>query len=195
MNWLIISLVILVLILIGLATFYFFFLKNKSNPEPITSPSPEISISPKSSPAISPSDTNKTTTNVKIFLIAQNDNGKSGNLIGCGDSVVGVTKEIPATQTVLQAAFEELLKIKDKNYGESGLYNALAPSSLTFASATITDGIATVKLNGELVLSGTCEDPRIVAQLEETAKQFPTVDKVIILINGKDLKDLTDLRG
>jgi hypothetical protein len=43
---------------------------------------------------------------VKIFLVATGDNGASGKLIGCGDSLVPVTQQIVPTQGVLRAAVE-----------------------------------------------------------------------------------------
>ena len=67
---------------------------------------------------------------VKIFLIALEDNGQSGTLVGCGDSAVPVTVTIPPTQGVLRAALEKLLSAKQQFYGESGFYNALYQSDL-----------------------------------------------------------------
>lgn len=190
-NWLIIIVAILVILFLGLGAFYFFYLKNKT-----TSSSTLPTLSPSATTSASPSSLASTneSSEIKVFLIALDDNGKTGKRIGCGDSVVAVNREIPPTQAVLKAAIEELLKIKDRNYGQSGLYNALAPSNLTLESANIVDGTAVVRLKGDLVLSGTCEDPRIVAQLEETTKQFSSIKDAIIYVNGKNLKEITNLR-
>ncbi|MEK7142776.1 MAG: GerMN domain-containing protein, partial [Patescibacteria group bacterium] len=172
----------------------------KTNTSPTPSPtfaSPGITKSPTQSPspttAISPTAT--PTTTVKIFLIAKDDNGASGKLVGCGDSAVAVEREVPETKAVLRAAIEQLISIKDKSYGESGLYNALADSSLNFQSAEITDGKATIKLTGPLNLVGTCEDARIQAQLKETALQFSTVQSAEIFINDKNLDDILSQAG
>jgi len=48
---------------------------------------------------------------IKIYLIANDDNGKLGKKIGCDDSLVPVTKTIKNTATPLKSAIEELLTI------------------------------------------------------------------------------------
>ena len=70
---------------------------------------------------------------VNIFLIAVGDNGSSGKIVGCGDSLIPVQLSIPPTQGVLRAALEALLALNDQYYGESGLYNALYASDLQLA--------------------------------------------------------------
>jgi hypothetical protein len=127
---------------------------------------------------------------VKIFLVAIGDNGASGKLIGCGDSLASVTQEIVPTQGVLRAALEILLGLKQQYYGETGLYNALYQSDLTIEDLRIENGKASIHLAGRLLLGGVCDNPRVEAQLVETAKQFSTVREVEIFINGKPLKDV-----
>ena len=127
---------------------------------------------------------------VKFFLVAINDNGVSGKLIGCGDSLLPVTQEIPPTQGVLRAALEALLALQQQYYGQTGLYNALYQSKLTIEDLRIENGKATIRLTGQLLLGGVCDNPRVEAQLVETAMQFSTVKEVAIFINGKPLKDV-----
>ena len=181
-----------------------------SQPAPITLPPPTNTL-PAPSATLSLADTlspapptltavppvhSKTPTNppkttlLKIFLIAINDNGVSGKMIGCGDSAVPVNVEVPYTQGVLRAALDRLLSIKDQNYGQSGLYNALYQSRLEAGDITIQDGEAIIHLSGRLTLGGVCDNPRAQAELEETALQFSTVKKVSIFVNGVALKNL-----
>jgi hypothetical protein len=127
---------------------------------------------------------------VKVFLVAVGDNGASGKLIGCGDSLVPVTHEIVPTQGVLRAALEILLGIKTQYYGQSGLNNALYQSDLTIDDLRIDNGKASIYLAGRLLLGGVCDNPRVEAQLVEIARQFSTVKEVEIFINGKPLKDV-----
>lgn len=127
---------------------------------------------------------------VKIFLIAQDDNGKSGKKIGCNDSVVGVNVTIQPTVGVMRAAYESLLAQKSQFYGQSGLTNALYQSKLEVDGVNLKDDKATVALKGTLTLSGACDNPRVEAQLIETGKQFDNVKDVEVLINGKPLKDV-----
>lgn len=151
---------------------------------PVNTSAPPTSVPPTSAP---PSNT---TTTVNIVLIAMNDNGASGPAIGCGDSAVSVRVQVPRTQAVLRASLEKLLSLNSKDYGESGFYNALYQSNLTLDSLALADGEAVIRLKGQLVSGGVCDDPRIIAQIEHTALQFSTVDQATIYVNGTLIQDL-----
>lgn len=138
---------------------------------------------------ISPNPTAAEQT-VKIFLIALEDNGQSGPLVGCGDSVVPATVTIPRTQGVLRAALQKLLSTKEQFYGESGLYNALYQSDLELESVAIDQGKAIIHLTGTVMLGGVCDSPRFEAQIEQTALQFSTVSNVEVFINDIPLEDV-----
>jgi LysM repeat protein len=125
-------------------------------------------------------------TITRIYLISLNDGGP----LGCGDTLVPVTVEIPATRAVLRASLDKLLSLHSAYYGESGLYNALYQSQLTIDDVRIDDRVATIRLSGQVVLGGVCDTPRIQAQLEQIALQFSTVDEVNIYVNGNLLQDL-----
>lgn len=152
------------------------------------SPAPPTELPATAAPTSTP--TTGGVSSVLIFLIALEDNGVSGPLVGCGDSVVGVERSIPPTQAPLRAALNELLAIRDQYYGLSGLYNALYQADLTVGDVTIdSNGLATIHLSGTLMLGGTCDSPRAQAQLEYTALQFSTVRSVQIFINDVPLAD------
>ncbi len=153
---------------------------------PTASPTPL----PQPSAASAPTQSASAEQNVKIFLIALEDNGKSGTLVGCGDSAIPVTVTIPKTQGVLRAALEKLLSAKQQYYGESGLYNALYQSDLQVAGVTIDQGKAIIHLTGKMMLGGTCDSPRVQAQIEQTALQFSTVTDVAVFVNDVPLKDV-----
>lgn len=132
---------------------------------------------------------------VLIYLIAVGDDGQSGDLVGCGDSLVPVEVQVGSRQDVLRAAIEALLSLKDQFYGESGLYNALYQSDMQVESLTLESGKAVISLTGTVALGGECDNPRFGGQLEKTALQFSTVSEVEITINGQLLKDFLSLRG
>jgi hypothetical protein len=134
-------------------------------------------------------------TTVQVFLIAVGDNGQSGNLIGCGDSAIPVQVAIPATEGVLRAALQALFSVKDQYYGQSGLYNALYQSDIQVGTVTIESGTAIINLTGTLGLGGECDNPRVEAQIEQTAFQFPTVKRVLVFLNGRALEDVLSLKG
>src|SRR5574342_779666 len=94
-----------------------------------TAPRPQPTNSFLQLPSTPASPASTGTTRVKIFLIAIDDNGKSGKKIGCGDSVVAVERNLAATQAPLAAALTELFSIYDRTYGQSGLYNSLYQST------------------------------------------------------------------
>ena len=51
-----------------------------------------------------------------------------------------------------------------------------------------------MRLNGTLQLGGVCDNPRVKAQLEQTALQFPTVKSVKYYINDKTLDEALSLK-
>ena len=132
---------------------------------------------------------------IKLFFVAINDNGVSGKKIGCNDSIVAVDRPIPATQAPLTASLNELFSIHDKNYGQSGLYNALANANLKVDSAAVVNGKATINISGTLNLGGECDDPRVQAQIEEVALQFSTVKQVSVFLNGIPLEKALSQKG
>jgi predicted RND superfamily exporter protein len=76
---------------------------------------------------------------VKIYLIALEDEGKSGKRIATGDSAIAVAVSITAAEAKapLSAALKKLLSIKEQYYGQSGLYNSIYQSDLKVDKVTI----------------------------------------------------------
>ena len=133
---------------------------------------------------------------VKIYLVAIGDNGVSGKLIGCGDSLVPMEVTIAPTLGVLRAALNELFKLEGQQYyGQSGLYNALYQSDLAIADVAVIGSEARIFLTGTMMLGGVCDNPRFEEQLKALALQFNTVERVSIYINGEPLGDVLDLKG
>lgn len=129
---------------------------------------------------------------IDVFLIVLE--GTQGDLVGepvgCGDGVTGVPVIIPPTQGVMKAALERLFSMKDRDVkaGTYTFYNALYQSDVRLDSASVENGVATVRLSGKLVSGGVCDDPRIVAQIKKTVEQFPTVKSSKIFINNQPLE-------
>jgi hypothetical protein len=104
---------------------------------------------------------------------------------GC-DLLAPVTRSIESTQAPLTAALEELFALDQTSV--QGFYNFLANTNdtLRFDRATVENGTANIYLTGELSgLSGVCDNPRASIQIEETAKQFSTVEDIQIYLNGQ----------
>lgn len=157
---------------------------------PTRAPLPTVTLAPSRTPTVAAGK-----MSIKLFFVALDDNGKSGKKIGCNDSIVAVDRAIPTTQAPLTAALKELLSIKERNIGQSGLYNALAQATLTIDSVAVVNGKAIIQLSGTLSLGGVCDDPRAEAQLKELALQFSTVRDVSIFINGKPIEQVLSGKG
>jgi hypothetical protein len=121
---------------------------------------------------------------VNIYLISP-----GGGNVGCGDGVVSVTRRVAPTPAPLRAALTELFALKSQTFGESGLYNALYQSDIRIDRVAIVDGRAEVALSGTLRLGGVCDQPRVVAQIEATVRQFRAVTSTAITLNGAPLAD------
>lgn len=162
-------------------------------PSPTWTPVP-----PTSTPASAQATSTPGTQTVRVYLIALEDNGKSGKLVGCGDSAVpgemSVTADLTDETSMIKAALGALLSIRWTRHEASGLYNALWQSHLEVGNVSIEGGTATVHLAGAVLLAGTCDTPRFKAQIEETIRQFPSVKEVAVFINGLPLDQVLSLR-
>ncbi len=197
---------IIILMLLGGTSYWYFKIK------PIKETQTEIQATPTTTPsvtlspsAISPTPTTTTTqptttptgsvreTTVQFYMISIDDNGNSGKMIGCGDSVVSVSRRTVERGAPIEISLRELLA--EKNQYDGNLYNALYQSNLTLDSVTNDNGKAIVRLSGTVLTNGSCDDPRFEAQIEETALQFSSVNEVEVLINGINMKDIFDQSG
>ncbi|HEX7976680.1 MAG TPA: GerMN domain-containing protein [Anaerolineales bacterium] len=167
-----------------------------SSSTPSAAQTEAANLSPATPPAAGSSP-----ASLKIFLIAVDDNGKSGLAVGCGDSAV--PSDIPASlpagaqpPQAVRAALEALFSIHEQIVGQSGLYNALSQASLQVQDVQVgADGRASVSLSGQLLLGGECDDPRVKAQIEQTALGIPGVKSVSVKVNGVPLDELLSGKG
>ncbi len=125
---------------------------------------------------------------VKVFLIALDDNGRRGKKVGCNDSLVPVTRNVRAGADTLKAAVEELLAVP-REY-EGGLGNYWQGENLSVQSAVIRAGVATIRMRGNVYIAGVCDAPRIEGQIRETARQFRGVRSVNVFVNGQRLANV-----
>lgn len=126
------------------------------------------------------------TRKVKVYLVAVGDAGKTGEKIGCDDSLVAVTREVPWTRAPLKAALEELVATPREFSDKLGNY-VFGPE-LKLKSASINRGTATIRFSGAISIAGVCDAPRITEQIVRTAKQFPTVRRVKVFVGNQTLK-------
>jgi LysM repeat protein len=149
------------------------------SPQPPAGPRPPAEIPPSARPPA------PDFTRTQVFFIALANTGP-GWSAGCGGNAAPATVYLtPATEAVLRGSLEYLLSLRDPYYRNTGLYNALFRSRLTLSNLSLENGVATIRLSGQLATSGACDSARIQAQLEQTALQFSTVNQVVIFINGE----------
>ena len=128
-------------------------------------------------------------TTIKVYLVRLGDEGKTGKKIGCGDSLVATTRSIQPTTAPLTAAINELLTTPQHPAGNPPLENFWKGRNLRVVSVGILNNTATIRLAGEVFVAGICDVPRIESQIEETAKQFPTVKRVRVFIGNQTLRN------
>lgn len=99
---------------------------------------------------------------------------------------VAIQREIPKTEAVGRAALEELLEGPTEEEKGAGLFTSI-PEGAKVQSLVVENGIARVDFSEilQFQVGGSCRVAAIRAQITSTLKQFPTVDKVIISINGR----------
>lgn len=131
----------------------------------------------------------ESTREVKVYLVASGDNGKRGKKVGCDDSLVPVTRRVSDTGSPLRAALQELLSIPPEPVDNPGLQNFWKGRNLSLRSVSIQKQTATILISGEVFVAGICDEPRIVGQIEETARQFPNVKNVKVFIGKRTLAE------
>ncbi len=147
-----------------------------------------------------PVETSESTT-VELALVAMNDGVTTppSDAFGCGDTIVYVEREVSELTTVagtVQTALEELFSIDESLYGESGLYNSLAPSDVVVDSVIVNKDTVDVSLSGSMISAGSCDDPRLEEQIRATvAANLGAGYTVTILFDGEDLHEYFDMSG
>ncbi|MGH9872627.1 MAG: GerMN domain-containing protein [Pyrinomonadaceae bacterium] len=126
---------------------------------------------------------------INIYLVALEDDGKTGKKIGCDDSLIAVTRTIKKTATPLAAAIRELLLTPEHPDGSPNLENFWKGRNLKLRSVSIVNHTATIRFSGELYVAGVCDEPRIESQIDATARQFPSVKKVKVFIGNRTLAE------
>lgn len=136
--------------------------------------------------------------NIQLYFVRLEDNGQSGELIGCGDSLVAVESDLTVGDDIannLRLAYRALFEADPADLDEQGLYTAFTNADLRLESVSFNNGSAIVRLFGDYTLSGECDAPRVEAQLERIAQQFDEVNEVEIYLNDEILSDALSLEG
>jgi hypothetical protein len=105
---------------------------------------------------------------------------------GSGGKVFAVERRIPRTRAVARSALQELLRGPTAEETARDYYTSINPG-VKIQRLAIENSIAKVDFNEQLQarVAGSCRVFAIRAQITQTLKQFPSVDDVIISINGR----------
>ncbi|MFC9354195.1 GerMN domain-containing protein [Arthrobacter sp. NPDC057013] len=128
-----------------------------------------------------------------VYYVAIDDGGRSGVRFGCNDSLVAVHNTDSSITEPLQAAMSRLLSGPGAPPA-SGLYNALAASSLQYVSGYLDGTTVVVNLAGAVQPGGVCDLPRIEAQLTHTAVTAANAVRAEIYVSGVPLDEVLSLR-
>ena len=120
---------------------------------------------------------------VKVFF---NNDKFDPNLMDCS-KVYPVNRSIKPTLAVARAALEELFKGPTADERKLGYLTNIINSGVKIQKLTIVGGVAKVDFSAELerAVGGSCKTTAIRSQITETLKQFPTVNSVVISIDGR----------
>jgi len=99
---------------------------------------------------------------------------------------IAVERQVPKTLAVARTATEALLRGATQEEINQGFVSNIN-SGVRIQNLTIENGVAKVDFDEqmEFQVGGSCRVAAIRAQITETLKQFPTVNSVIISINGR----------
>jgi hypothetical protein len=122
-------------------------------------------------------------TTLQVFFVNEQTDP---NFTQC-DNPRAVTRRVPKTQNVAEAALLELLRGPTVAEDVFGSRTGITPGT-TLRSIEVEGGVATVDFSRELVtgVAGACQVQAIRSQIEKTLTQFPTVQRTTILVEGTD---------
>lgn len=129
---------------------------------------------------------------VTAYYVLLDDGGSGGVRFGCNDSLVGTRHAIPGAAEPLPTAMRALLD--GSAAPADGLYNSLSASTLEFLAGSFDGTTVTAYLAGTIRPGGTCDIPRIEAQLTQTAVSSVGAIRAEIYVNGVGLTEALSLK-
>jgi hypothetical protein len=168
-------------------------------------PSPTATAPPSSAPA-GPTETATPTAEptftgfpeqtgpLTIYYVAIGDNGVSGPMIGCGDSIVATTTAPVRFTDQVGPSLGTLLVNKSRDVGLSGLVNVLYQSNLMYVGGELVGSTINIYLSGQFMLGGVCDIPRAKAQLEYTAMAASGATSAQVFVDGRPIDEVLSLK-
>jgi hypothetical protein len=120
---------------------------------------------------------------VTVYTFVWNENDTCG--YGCDQNYAARSVTVPASENVLRSSLEALFDVSDD----------FESTELTVTSAVIVDGVAKIRIDGELRSAGIGQDARMEQEIERTIRQFPSVKSLDIVIAGTPWRCFGDESG
>lgn len=123
------------------------------------------------------------TTNVQVYFSNDRLDPEALDCI----SVFPVTREMAKTQDVARLAIIELLKGPNALERAQNYFTSIPQTSVRLNSLDVVNGQALADFNEWLdyQVGGSCRVQAIRSQIERTLKQFPSIQNVVVSINGR----------
>jgi len=155
---------------------------SKDNPSGMPENEKSISIPVKFTDILSSGETPQEYMTIQVFMGSSQLDPDS---IYCEKSYP-ITRVIPKTKAVAEAAITELLKGISMEEEDKGGYFTSLNAGIKMQKLSITNGTAYIDFNQALQdkVGGSCLTSRIRSQITQTLKQFPSIKNVVISIDG-----------
>ncbi len=120
---------------------------------------------------------------VKIFL---NDSRFVNEPYFDCSRTIAVERQVGKTPAVATAAIEALLRGATQQESSQGFVSSIGPG-VRIQRLTVEGGVAKADFNEQMEyqMGGSCRVAAVRAQITDTLKQFPTVNSVVISVNGR----------
>jgi hypothetical protein len=137
------------------------------------------------------------TDTVPMYVVSQVDD--SGIPVGCEGYMIALESGVPFADDPaenIRASLEPLLAMTSTDVGRDDYVNYLGGQGLSLGAVTVDDaGHATISLQGDFLLIGTCVDPQIEAQLLLGVFADERIVSARINANGENIKPFFDMSG
>ncbi len=134
---------------------------------------------------------------IPFYVIGLTDDG-GGIPVGCEGYMLPQDTGQPFTddaETNIRQSLEPLLAMPTNDVPGTNYTNYLGGQGLSVGQIDISDGHATVVIEGSFLLLGTCADPQIEAQFLLGIFADPRIESATVITNGENLKAIVDMSG
>jgi hypothetical protein len=134
---------------------------------------------------------------VPYYVIGQTDDG-GGIPVGCEGYMLPLDSGQPFSDDPVEsirASLEPLLAMPSTEVEGTAYTNYLGGQGLSLGEVTVSDGHATVVIEGSFLLLGACADPQIEAQFLLGIFADPRIETATVITNGENLKAVADMSG